>query len=124
MATRTTSADLRKLFPEDEDAVVDHYIADANMLVTELLASAGFTDGRLEMIERYYAAHLYILGQQEGGIFEEKKGESTIKNGSTFTLGQGLRLTRWGQMVLGLDTSGAFAQLEGGTKKTAQFRVV
>lgn len=123
---RTTEAALRALFPatDKSEYAVAHYIADANVLVTEVLGASGFSEARLEMIERYLAAHLYLLGTQEGGIFEDEMGDSKVKTGSTFTLGQGLRLTRWGQQVLSLDTTGGFAQLEGGIKKTAQFRVV
>lgn len=123
---RTTEAALRALFPatDKSEYAVEQYIADANVLVTETLGASGLSEARLEMIERYLAAHLYLLGTQEGGIFEDKTGEGSVKTGSTFTLGQGLRLTRWGQQVLALDTTGGFAQLEGGVKKTAQFRLV
>lgn len=125
MAPRTTEASLRKLFPEDNGtAVVDHYLADANVLVTDLLGASSLSNERLEIIERYLAAHFYVLGQQSGGVFEEKIGESTVKTGSTFTLGQGLKLTRWGQMALAADTTGALSAIEGGKKKTAQFRLV
>lgn len=124
--SRTTEAALRALFPatDKSEYSVTGYIEDANILVTEVLGSSGLSDNRLEIIERYLAAHLYLLGTQEGGIFEDEMGESKVKVGSTFTLGQGLRLTRWGQMVLAMDTTGGFAQLEGGKKKTALFRVV
>ena len=123
---RTTEQALRALFPATDkpEYPVQHYIDDASILVTEILGASGFSDARLEMIERYLAAHYYLLGTQEGGIFEDEMGDSKVKTGSTFTLGQGLRLTRWGQQVLSLDTTGGFAQLEGGTKKTALFRLV
>ena len=72
---RTTETALRALFPKDDATKsVDHYIADANLLVTELLATSGYSAERLELIERYLAAHFYLLGEQEGGIFEEKNG--------------------------------------------------
>ena len=122
---RITSAELRKLFPQDDPALdVDHYVDDADALVTEVLGTSGFTDERLSLITKYLAAHFYVLGQQEGGIFEETIGQASEKRGSTFTLGQGMRLTRWGQMVLGLDTTGGFARLEGTVKKPALFRLV
>ena len=123
---RTTEAALRALFPatDKSEYAVTQYIADANVLVTEVLGASTLSAERLEMIERYLAAHLYLLGTQEGGIFEDEMGDSKVKTGSTFTLGQGLRLTRWGQMVLAWDTTGGFAQLEGGVKKTALFRLV
>lgn len=122
---KTTEDALRKLFPRDtKNNEVSHYVDDANVLVGDLLGTSGFSDERKEMIARYYAAHLYTMAEHEGGIFEETIGESSEKRGSSFTLGQGLKMSRWGQMVLGLDTTGAFANIEGGAKKTAQFRLV
>lgn len=123
---RTNAAALRALFPQDNpDRNVDHYINDASLLVTEVLGTSSLTPERLEVIERYLAAHLYVLAEQEGGIFEEKIGESTEKKGSTFTLGRGLALTRFGQLVLSWDSTGSFADMEtAGAKKKAQFRVV
>ena len=124
----TTDAAVRKLFPIDgTDKVVSHYVADANTLVSELLGTSSLSSERLEMICRYLAAHLYVLAEHEGGIFEEQIGESREKRGSTFTLGQGLRLTRWGQMVLSLDTTGTFAEettVNTSGKKEALFRLV
>lgn len=121
---KTTEEAVRKLFPMDgEGKDVSHYVDDANLLVSELLATSGFSAERKEMIARYYAAHLYVLAEQEGGIFEEDIGESREKRGSTFTLGRGLNMTRWGQQVLGLDTTGAFATIEGNSKKRALFRL-
>lgn len=122
---RTTAAALRALFPKDDASKsVDHYIADANLLVTELLGTSGYSAERLELIERYLAAHYYVLGEQEGGVFEEDIGEASTKMGSTFTLGQGLRLTRFGQQVLGLDTSGIMETISASSKKKAQLRLV
>jgi hypothetical protein len=65
-----------------------------------------------------------VLGHQEGGIFEETIGQSSEKRGSTFTLGQGFRLTRFGQMALGMDTTGSLAKLEGGKVRPGLFRLV
>lgn len=122
---RITSAELRKLFPQDDpNQDVDHYVADADALVSELLGTSGFTSSRLAMITKYVAAHFYVLGQQEGGIFEETIGESSEKRGSTFTLGQGFRLTRFGQMALGLDSTGKLATLEGNKIRPGLFRLV
>jgi len=122
---RTNAAALRALFPQDNsERNVDHYINDASLLVTEVLGTSGLTPERLEVIERYLAAHLYVLGEQEGGVFEEKIGESTEKRGSTFTLGRGLALTRFGQLVLSWDSTGSFADMEtASAKKKAQFRL-
>ena len=122
---RTTVPQLRALFPKDDDTrTVDHYINDASLLVTEVLGTSSLSAERLEVIERYLAAHLYVLGEQEGGVFEEKIGEASTKMGSTFTLGRGLALTRFGQLVLSWDSTGLFAAMEtANNKKKAQFRL-
>lgn len=122
---RTNAAALRALFPKDDsDRNVDHYINDASLLVTEVLGTSALTPERLEVIERYLAAHLYVLAEQEGGVFEEKIGEANTKMGSTFTLGRGLALTRFGQLVLSWDSTGSFAAMEtANNKKKAQFRL-
>lgn len=120
-------ADVRALFPNDPSTtVVAHYITDAEVIVADVLASSGYASNKLDLITKYLAAHLYVLGQQEGGIFEEEIGESMEKRGSTFTLGQGLKLTRWGQMVLSVDTGKYFtdeASVNTSDKKSALFRV-
>lgn len=122
---KTTEAAVRKLFPNDATGKdVTHYVDDANTLVEDLLGTSSLSDNILEMIARYLAAHFYTLAEHEGGIFEETIGESSEKRGSTFTLGQGLKLTRFGQTALGLDKTGALSTIEGGKKKPALFRVV
>jgi hypothetical protein len=123
---RVTSAALRAMFPKDDPSRgVEHYILDASTMVEEFLGSSSHTEGRLTLIEKYLAAHFYLLGEQEGGVFEEKIGESNTKMGSTFTLGQGLRLTRYGQMVLSLDSTGSFEDIAPNQKaRKALFRVV
>lgn len=125
----TTSAEVVKLFPMDNpaEAAVDHHVVDANLLVDEVLSMTSLSADRQDLIAKYLAAHLYVLAAHEGGIFEETIGESSEKRGSTFTLGQGLKLTRWGQMVLALDTTGSFSDEMGvnaNDKKSALFRVV
>jgi hypothetical protein len=124
----TTSEAVLKLFPIDGAGKdIDHHVADANTLVSELLGTSDLTAERLEMIARYLAAHFYVLSEHEGGIFEEQIGESREKRGSTFTLGQGLKLTRYGQMVLSLDTTGTFDDemtVNADGKKEALFRLV
>jgi len=127
--TRVAEAEVRKLFPSDNamNVSVSHYIEDANVLVTELLGSSSLSVERLTIIEKYLAAHLYVLGEHEGGVFEEQVGNSREKRGSTFTLGRGLELTRWGQMVLAMDTTGIFAEqtiYPTSGKKEALFRLV
>lgn len=123
-----TDAEVRALFPNDSgDADVTGYLQDANTLVTELLGSSSLSSYRLDMITKYLAAHFYTLAEHEGGIFEEKIGESSEKRGSTFTLGQGLKLTRFGQMVMSFDTTGTLVNsmgLSSSDKKSALFRLV
>ena len=123
-----TAAQVIKLFPNETiaDIAMESHVDDAKFLVDEVLGSSSLSDGRLDMIAKNLAAHFYVLAAHEGGIFEETIGESSEKRGSTFTLGQGLKLTRFGQMVLSLDTTGRFKDSMGlskDDKKTALFRL-
>lgn len=124
----TTADAVRVLLPIDGAGKdLTQFVNDANTLVSELLGSSSLTAERQEMIARYLAAHFYVLAEHEGGIFEEQIGESREKRGSTFTLGQGLKLTRFGQMVLSLDTTKTFDNemvVSTSGKKEALFRLV
>lgn len=60
MASYTTTASAVRLILDTTlvDASVTQFVADADLWVSEELASAGLSDARLELIERYLAAAL------------------------------------------------------------------
>lgn len=123
MAVRTTADAVKAI-------LLDHYdTADSPSLVSFIeIASALVddvdtcdTDGtlsttRLEQIERYLAAHLYLLADQAAKA--EETGEAKIQyQGKTDEVG--IKGTQYGQTALTLDSTGCLADqddssLQGG----------
>lgn len=119
---RVTEAELREVVLDAVNAVAN-FIADAHVIVDDLLTGKGLTEAKLKLIEKYLAAHLYTLSQEHGGLVREKIGEAEQQFASPGS-GTGLRSTRFGAMALTLDPTGTLeANLVGGSKK-ALFRVV
>jgi hypothetical protein len=120
---RITEDDLRAIVEDDPNQSVLPFIVDAHLLVDEILGSSGLTDGRLTLIEKYLAAHLFTLSAEHGGLTMQRIGETEERYQTTNTPQYGLRSTRFGQLILGLDTTGQLeATLVGGSKK-ALFRL-
>lgn len=99
---------------------LDPFILTANLLVTEVCVPEGYDDERLELIERWLAAHFYIVRDPRAA--NEKAGSVGIAY-QFAQLGMHLQGTMQGQQALLLDTSGALANLnkttsEGTKKKT------
>jgi hypothetical protein len=114
---RVTDAELKAILVDSEDVVVTGFIVDAHFLVDEYLLGQGLSEDRLTIIEKYLAAHLYVLSAERGGLIRERIGESDQQY-TTPGKGSGLASTRFGQMVLGFDTTGLLeASLVGGTKR-------
>jgi hypothetical protein len=118
---RTTAAAVKGLIDVDDENIPDitPFIDAANELVTEVCVPAGYTDGRLELIERYLAAHFYAVRDPAASPSSETAGPV----GATYRWNVGLFLqgTKEGQQALTLDTAGGLArlskQLENGTRR-------
>lgn len=121
-----TTAELVAGIVEVQDAAdvpqadLEPYILSANELVTEVCASAGYTDARLELIERWLAAHFY-------SVFDPRSQSESAGVSSSFEGSAGMHLerTRYGQQAMLLDTKGGLAQLNAqakdGKKRRSQF---
>ncbi len=83
------------------------FIAAAHIIVTEDLASAGFSNERKTEIERWLAAHFVSMKEDSGRLTGKETGDSQYNFGGE--LGKGLQFTRYGQQVLLLDSSGTLA---------------
>lgn len=103
------------------DTEVTAHIYIANDWVSGVLGSSDLGSTRLRNIELYLSAHFVGLRDQDAGMLEAQwvGSEAKIEYGGNFT--EGLKLTRYGQQVLALDTTGSFANLG---QKQASFRVV
>jgi len=106
------------------DATITQHIADASLLVDEQLSSAGLSDARLELVERYIAAHLITVLTERGGFSSSEVDNSKDTYG--IKAGMGLAMTRYGQMAIGFDTTGTLKAMasDPGKGLNAQFRVL
>jgi hypothetical protein len=99
---------------------------DANVLVTEILGSSGLSQGRLDVITKYLAAHFVCLVEENGGITGEKVGSSEnryIGVPTTYkSVTRGLNITRYGQQALAFDTTGLLAAATANSGMKAQFK--
>lgn len=116
MAARVTAEEVKQVI-ETDLTDLSGQIASANVMVTALLGSSSLDSAHLKEIERWLAAHFVALKSlQEDTV---KLGPIEVKN-FTGNKDLGLNQTQWGQQVLFLDTTGAFASLGG---KQASFKV-
>ena len=89
-------------------AQVTPFITAANIVVTAQLASTDLASATLKEIERWFAAHLVYI--RDPKLKQEKIGDATDTM-ALGTLGEGLKFTPYGQVVLTLDTTGNMANL-------------
>lgn len=112
---RTTLDLLKKIIDVSSDETAEQAITDANDLVTEVCGGAGYTDGRLESIERYLAAHFYTVYDPRavsggaGGASESYQSAVAV----------GFDSSHYGQMAMRLDTAGGLAAINAKAKATA-----
>lgn len=117
---RTTDVLVKELISLTTLTTTEPFILVANVLVTEHLTTLGMSTVLLAEIERYLAAHLTALHNDERQFLEQKLGDATDTYAGTF--GKGLDLTQWGQSVKMLDSSGVLASL--GTGEYVSFNVL
>lgn len=102
---RTTSDLVGGLVEVTDGVDLTPFIFSANELVTELCSASDYSDERLELIERWLAAHFYAVFEprtkleQAAGLMEQYEGRADM----------GLRFTRYGQQAMMLDTAGNLA---------------
>lgn len=112
-------ADVKRIIDTNRDTT--DFIATATLIVSEDLAGQGYSTARIDQITLYLAAHFVALTEERGNLTKHQKGDALEEY--AMELGSGLSLTRYGQQVLFLDTSGI---LKTQTSKAlqAQFRVI
>lgn len=107
---RTTAELVGGIIKVDASISVTPFIDTANDLVTELCAPLGYSATRLELIERWLAAHFYAvrdrLARHEyaGGVGAGDYGGE---------VGMYLESTTYGQQALMLDTKGGLSAEKG-----------
>lgn len=113
MPVRTTDGAVRKLMDLDDDFDTAPFIEAANSLVNDVCTGSGYSDSKLELIERWLSAHMCAILDPPANI--ETADQVTAHYDSKVALG--LNLTRWGQQAMRLDTDGNLAGLDNAMKK-------
>lgn len=122
MTVVVTDADLQKLVTTSISTSV--FISTATTVVTEELAGKGLTDDRLNSIALYLAAHLAVLSEEKGGLKRSKLGDADDSYKIPGDKDQGLASTRFGQVVMMLDTTGTLAGLTANKGLKGLFELV
>lgn len=103
MPLRTSIDDVRSLL-QNEDADVFVMMQVANDIVDTWLMGSGLTSKILARIEAFLACHFYLLSNPELVREEYDKARYQYVQAK---VDEGFRATKWGQMALALDTTGA-----------------
>lgn len=122
MAITVTDADLQLLIQTGISTSV--FISTAVHIVTEELAGKGLSDARLNSIALYLSAHLAVLSEEKGGLKRSKLGDADDSYKIPSDKDQGLASTRFGQMVMMLDTTGTLAGLTANKGLKGLFELV
>jgi hypothetical protein len=126
--SRTTKAQVEAIIELDSQIVPDEsalaaFITVANELVTECCTGTvgpaiAYTDARLELIERWLAAHFYT--NRDPRLVSERAGSVSADYQSV--VGLGFETSHYGQTAMRLDTNGGLARLNT-TMKTGSSRI-
>ena len=106
---RTTAALVRGIIETDDVTIpdLDPFIDTSNTLVTECCAGvAAYDAARLELIERWLAAHFYAIRDNR-----RSNEQADVSQAFQYKLGLILQVTMYGQQALMLDTAGGLAAL-------------
>ncbi len=104
MAARTTADKVRIILDTDLETLhLESYIEVANNLMNELFKNTTLSDGLLENIERWLAAHIIATSKEREAI-QQKAGPAEQRFSDIY--GKGLDSTSYGQMAIALDPTG------------------
>lgn len=112
---RTTPSQVEGIIEVDSDTWPDitPFIEIANDLVTEKCTASGYTDARLELIERWLSAHFYAIADPR----TTSERADTVGESFQHKIGLGFALTHYGQQAMLLDTKGNLASLNNVAKE-------
>jgi hypothetical protein len=115
---RTDAASVALVIEVDSSIDLTVFIDTANEMVTELCTGTtngptpAYSSTRLELIERWLAAHFYAV--RDNRRTQEQAGP--VMESFQFKLGLGLDVTMYGQQVKILDTNGSLAKYDEQSK--------
>lgn len=116
---RTSREKVRSIIEVDDDEVpdLDPFIETANNLVTDVCTGSGYTNAKLELIERWLSAHFYAIRDPRMTTKESRGQLGGIRQQFESKVDLGLNLTRYGQQAVILDSAGNLKQLESSSKQ-------
>jgi hypothetical protein len=101
---RTNATDVKVIIDTElSDSIVEAFIDDANLLVTNVLGSSSLSSDTLKSIEKWLTAHFLASARERQPQEEQVKDAKTKYTGMYKT---GLESTSYGQQALALDSSG------------------
>ena len=108
---RTTAELVATVIDVEAGDSLTAYIDTANALVTELCTDSGYSDVRLELIERWLSSHFYDINRPRTQS-EAVTGSSGVQESfERVKVDLGLHNTKYGQTAMFLDTAGNLAAL-------------
>lgn len=110
---RTTSELVAGIIEVDPTIPLDPFITTASELVTELCSDKGYSEARMELIERWLSAHFYT--NRDPRPTREEAGPVSASYQSKVALN--LSTSHYGQSALMLDTAGGLADLSKDLRK-------
>lgn len=121
---RTTTELVGGIIEVDDDIDVAPFIDTASQLVEELCVPAAYSDERLELIERWLAAHFYAIRDNRRSSESIRGIQETFQ----FRVDLNLNATMYGQQVQLLDTALTLAVLQhkietGNPKRVGMFHL-
>lgn len=119
MAYRTTAEAVAKIIDVEDEDDLDPFIEPANMLVTDVCTSSGYSDAKLEIIERWLSAHFYAILRPRNFLEQV----DTLREQIESKIDLGLNVTRYGQQAMRLDTAGNLAALNNKMKEIVVSRM-
>jgi len=104
---RTSAASVQGIIETEASISLTPFIEAANQLVTDVCTSSSYTDEKLELIERWLAAHFYAVRDMRPA--EEAAG--SVRQRFQYRVDLNLAVTVYGQQAMLLDTAGNLAAL-------------
>ena len=105
---RTSANAVAGIIEVDQSISLTPFIEVANDLVTEKCTGSGYTEAKLELIERWLSAHFYAIRDQRTA----SEGAGPVSQSFQHAVALGLNQTIYGQQAMLIDTAGNLAGLQ------------
>jgi hypothetical protein len=110
---RTTESAVEGIIEVEDDDDLTPFIETANLVVTDNCTASGYSDAKLEMIERWLSAHYYAILRPRNFLEQV----DTLREQIESKVDLGFNVTRYGQQAMRLDNAGNLGRLDAIIKK-------